>query len=418
MITRRILGAGLCSCLLTMSLIAEKPNKGAPPVTPDVKAVSAGENAFACDLYAQLRGQAGNIFYSPASLSTALAMCYAGAGGDTAQEMAKTLHYTLPPERLSAAFAGLTRTLNETGGLYKLNVANALWTQAGFPLKPSFLDVMKRDYAAGEHAVDFMKNTEGARQTINQWVEAQTQDKIKNLIPQGSLTPDARLVLTNAIYFKADWLTPFKKEGTFADDFETAPGKKMKAEMMHAMRFAAYAEDRTAKLLELPYKGNDLSMVFVLPSKRHDLASVEKQLTAESLDAWFGRLANARVSIALPKLKMDTGYQMAQTLAKMGMPKAFEANAADFRGIADVPGQPLYISQVIHKAFVAIDEKGTEAAAATAVTMLAGAAADPEQPKEFIADQPFLFLIRDRRTGAILFLGRCAEPTKASEPSR
>jgi serpin B len=408
--TKRLLALLTAGALLGAAA-AEQPVGKDAAVGVEVRSVAGGNNAFACDLLARLG--AGNVFFSPTSLSTALAMCYAGAGGDTAREMAKTMHFALPAEQLHPAVARLTRILNDAGDppAYQMNIANALWTQAGFPLQVKYVERMKRDYAAGEHFVDFQHNVEGARQTINAWVEEQTQRRIKELIGKNALTPDMRLVLTNAIYFKAKWLNPFRKESTFAQDFHLSAGKSVKASMMHQTEFAPYYEDADMKLLEKVYQGGALSMIFILPTKKHDLARVEKQMTAGALAAWTAQLQPAQVRIALPKLEMNTAFELSRVLAQMGMPQAFTAQA-DFRPMADVPGQPLYIGQVIHQAFVAVDELGTEAAAATAIGMRAGSA-PPRDMKEFIADQPFLFLIRDRRTGAVLFIGRCAEPPKA-----
>lgn len=406
----RFASLGLVTLAWLSSLVAAPPSAKDITVTPDVQAVANSNNAFACDLFSQLGASGGNLFYSPTSISTALAMCYAGAGGDTAEQMAKALHFSLPGVRLHPAFARFTTILNDAGTppAYQISVANALWTQLGFPLQPGFLEIMKRDYGAEEHAVDFKQDVEAARQTINKWVASQTRDRIKDLLAQGSVQPDVRLVLTNAIYFKGDWLSPFKKEGTYAQDFHITAEKTAKANMMHQTEFAQYAEDGDKKLLELPYKGGTLTMVFVLPTKKFDLPSIERQLSARAVADWIGLLKPEQVRVAIPKVKMNTGFELSKVLSAMGMAKAFTMQA-DFRPMANVPGEPLYIGQVIHKAFLAVDELGTEAAAATAVTMRAGSAA-PRQLKEFTADQPFLFFIRDRRTGAILFLGRCTEP--------
>lgn len=405
-------GLVLVLCFAALALEEKKAsvvNNSATP-TPDAKAVAAASNAFAFDLFARVAGNGGNVFYSPTSLTTALAMAYAGAQGDTAAEMAKVLHFNLPPGQLHPAFANLAEVLNDTGGKYQLAVANALWTQKGFPLLPGYLEIMKRDYQAGENAVDFAGNVEMARQTINRWVETQTKERIKNLISQGALTPDCRLVLTNAIYFKADWQYPFEKEATYPQDFESRPGSAKKVDMMHSQRFVRYGENAAGKWIELPYKGGNLSMVLVLPTQRHKLADVEQGLKAAALEQWLAGMQQQRVALALPKFRMDTAMQLASVLGKLGMPQAFSPATANFTAMANVPGQPLFIGDVIHKAFVQVDELGTEAAAATAITMRAGSAMNPEKPKEFICDQPFLCLIRDQRTGAILFLGRVSEP--------
>jgi len=382
-------------------------------VANDQTTVVDGNNEFAVDLYGKLRSQNGNLFFSPESVSTALAMTYAGARGDTAAEMAKTLHFTLPPDRLHPAMGALLAGLNATHDGYQLRLANALWAQQGYKFRDDFLQVTKSDYGAGLNQVDFSGATEAARLTINQWVEQKTEDKIKDLLKPGAVNPATRLVLTNAIYFKADWQTQFRKEATTVEDFHLAPAQTVKAPLMHRTGGYNYFSEGTFQILEIPYKSRDLSMIVFLPNDVNGLLAFEQSLTASNMQKWLSQLKPvSRVILTLPKYKVTQQFELAGVLGAMGMPTAFKLGAADFSGMTG--DRELFISAVIHKAFVDVDEAGTEAAAATAVVMVGSAmrAPDPTPPTEFRADHPFLFLIRDNRSGSILFMGRVADPTK------
>ncbi len=372
--------------------------------------LAASNNAFALDLYARVRGQGGNLFLSPYSISSALAMTHAGARGNTAAQMAKALHFDLDGAKLHEAFGKLTGDLNAAGAKsdFALTVANALWVQEGFELLKEYLGLTKSAYGASPHPVDFAKATEAARQTINRWVEEQTRDKIKDLIPKGMLGSLARLVLTNAIYFKGRWATEFFADHTRERPFTLASGEKVSVPTMHHMAGFPFLQGDGFQAIALPYKGDALSMVILLPAKADGLPALEKSLSAESLVKWIAAMKAQDVFVALPKFKATTTLLLAETLQAMGMPDAFRLPPADFSGMTGK--KDLFISQVIHKAFVDVNETGTEAAAATAVIM-EGAAAP--QFVEFTADHPFLFLIRDNRSGSILFLGRLANP-KAS----
>ncbi|MGQ9651696.1 MAG: serpin family protein, partial [Phycisphaerae bacterium] len=342
-------------------------------------------------------------------ISTALAMTYAGARGTTAEEMAKTLHFDLPAERLHPAYAEMIRDLNEAGkkGDFQLSVANRLWGQKGEGFLMEFLDLTERLYGAGFSELDFASDTDGARKTINDWVEKQTADKIKELIKQGLLNPATRLVLTNAIYMKAEWLTKFKKEDTDPAPFFAAGGKEIQVPTMHRTAVFGYAQAEDLQTLELAYKGDRLSMVILLPRQKDGLPGVEKGLT-ENLGKWLAQLRAQRVRVALPKFKATQEFSLGQTLQSLGIVKAFDGGQADFSGMNGK--RNLFVSAVVHKAFVAVDEEGTEAAAATAVVMELSAMPIPDQVSEFRADHPFVFLIRDRLSGAILFMGRVTEP--------
>jgi serpin B len=411
-ITIRVLGlitvaAFLCSCEPT-SPGSDKESGTSGPTAPaaDKTAAARDNNAFAVDLYGKLRTGDGNLFFSPESISTALAMTYAGARTQTAEQMAKTLHFTLPQERLHPALGALMADLNSGGKKrgYQLSVANALWGQKGHDFLPAFLTLLKDDYGAEMHEVDFLRDTEGARQTINSWVEKQTQDKIKDLIARDVLPPETQLVLTNAIYFKGDWNTQFKKDATRDAPFQVSAREKVNVPLMNQTGDFPYFEGESFQALEMPYVGKDLSMVVLLPKKADGLADLEKTLSTDKLADWLAKLHTDEVVVALPKFKLTSQFSLKDTLSAMGMVDAF-TDSADFSGIDG--NKNLFISAVIHKAFVDVNEEGTEAAAATAV--IAQPTAARINPV-FRADHPFLFLIRDKRSGSILFLGRVVNP--------
>jgi serpin B len=400
----------ILACCLTGLLVLIAPAAGAEKAesrgNPDAAEAVRGNTAFALDLYGRLRGREGNLFLSPESISTALAMTYAGARGRTAEEMAATLHFTLSPERLHPAMAALLRDLGgRTGqGGYSLSLANALWAQRGHPFLPEFLRLARDRYSAGVRELDFVNATEEARQTINDWVARQTKDKIRDLIAKGVLDASTRLVLTNAIYFKGDWTRPFPKEGTHDAPFHSGAGRDVKVPLMSQTAELGYLDGGTFQALELPYGSGDLSMVVFLPRKADGLADFERKLTPESLAGWLAKLHTQEVEVSLPRFRVTAEFSLKDTLTAMGMPLAF-SGSADFSGMDG--SRDLHISAVVHKAYVDVNERGTEAAAATAVAV---ATAAPLVTHVFRADHPFLFLIRDRRTGSLLFLGRLTNP--------
>jgi len=346
------------------------------------------------------------MFFSPYSISAALAMTYAGARGETQRQMSRVLHFTLPGERLHAAFAESGKKMKVTAD--ELSIANALWGQKDYKFLDEFLDTNRKYYGAGLKEVDFAGDSEGARQEINAWVEKETKDKIKDLIGKGVLDGLTRLVLTNAIYFKADWDIQFDKENTRQEPFAVTRLKEVQAEMMNQKGRFNYARNDDVQLLELAYKDENLSMIVVLPNKRFGLEEVEKQFNLETVTEWMGQMRKREVVVYMPKFKMTTGFELSDYLCKMGMPDAFSARWADFSGMTRA--RELFISKVIHQAFVAVDEQGTEAAAATAVVMKLRAA--PSKPEVFRADHPFMFIIRDNKTRSILFVGRVGDPTR------
>ena len=376
----------------------------------DMKQVAADNNAFALDLFRQLRAGPGNLFFSPYSISTALAMTAAGARGETEKQMAAALHFSLDRQLLHPAFAALQATLNkiQSSGHVKLSVANSLWPHNKHPFLADYLDLTRRCYDVKITPQDYLHAADAAAVAINKWVEQKTQDKIKNIIPPGALDALTRLVLVNAIYFKGNWAQPFKSDATQVAPFMFANGKTVAAPLMSQSHEYFYAAADGMQMLKLPYAGDELSMLVLLPQQTDGLAVLEQKLTFVKLDAWTQQLRQREVRVFLPKFKMTAKFELSHAMAALGMKDAFSANA-DFSGM---DGQhDLFISSILHKAFVDVNEEGTEAAAATAVVMRALAMMEP--PPVFRADHPFLFFIRENSTGSILFMGRVANPIQA-----
>jgi serpin B len=402
---------GILAALTVLAVAAKTyPEKKPAAENADLPAVAVSINDFSADLYGRLAKAKGNLFYSPASISTALAMTYGGAAGKTAQEMKKTLRFSLDGDELHKSFGAMLKRLVSTKKGCKVYIANALWGQKDYTFLAPFLALTKKSYGAGLRKVDFEKATEKARKAINGWVEKKTMKKIRELIKQGVLTADSRLVLTNAIYFKGAWSTPFKKNNTEQESFRTAEAKDVTVDMMHLKdKTFRYAGKAGLSALEMPYKGGGVSMVILLPEKKDGLPALEASLTSKMIDETVASLEDTEMmDVAVPRFTTTYGLDLADTLKAMGMPSAFAD--ADFSGMTGT--RELVISAVIHKAFVDVNEQGTEAAAATAVIMAKGGM-KPSKPV-FRADHPFLFLIRDTKTGAILFMGRITDPTAAS----
>ncbi len=371
-----------------------------------IRTLVRGNNQFALELYAKLREKDGNLFFSPYSISTALGMTYAGARGNTAKQMAATLHFTQSQDTLHTVFGLLIKQINGDGKPrgYELYTANALWLQSDYHFLPGFLKLTRPNYGAELREVDFKGASEATRQTINAWVEKQTKDRIKELLKAGILDEQTRLVLTNAIYFKGNWASQFKKEATRDEPFLVAADKKVNVPMMHQKADCKYFDTAKLQLLEMPYEGKDLSMVVLLPKEADGLADLEKSLTM-NLQNWLVRLHKSDVEVALPKFQATSEFRLDKALIDMGMKDAFDIGTADFSGMTG--SRDLYIKAVVHKAFVDVNEEGTEAAAATAVVENKNS---PRVTPSFRADHPFLFLIRDTRYGSILFLGRVTNP--------
>ena len=390
----------------------------APTLGPqDLRTLAGGNNAFAFDLYGALAGSEGNLFFSPHSISTALAMAYAGARGETERQMADTLRFGLPQERLHPAVNALDLSLSarseDDSGL-RLNVANSVWGQEGYGFLPDFLDTLALNYGGEIRPVDFRQDSEGARVRINDWIAEETEDKIKDLIPPRAIGGLTRMVLANAIYFKAAWQYSFDEGATTDRPFHLLDGSQRDAPMMRQQEDLRYASGDGYQAVQLPYGRGDASMTILLPDSG-GFREFEDSLNADSLEDILKGLDRQLVRLTMPKFKMESAFSLSGTLAAMGMPDAFDGSAADFSGMDGQRcgaggGICLLISDVLHKAFVSVDENGTEAAAATAV--LVGITSMPEEPEpiEMDIDRPFIFLIRDHTTGAILFLGRVLEP--------
>lgn len=370
--------------------------------------LTKGNTQLAFDLYQKLKDnkKGDNLFFSPASISLALAMTYAGAKGATAQEMEKTLHFLLPREELHSAFSSLLSQWSAPQKKYQLSIANRLWGQKGYGFLPDFLAVTKDQYNAALQDVEF-QDSEKTRGIINKWVEEQTKEKIKDLLPPGSLTADTRLVLTNAIYFKGDWLSKFKEKETKPAPFFAPDGQKT-VNMMHQNGTFQYARDGQdgVQILELPYVGKDLSMIVFLPEKTNGLSALEEKLTPEKVEGWLSRLRpESDVDVFLPKFTLESRFSLKEVFGALGMKGAFE-RGADFSGM-NGGKEPLWIDEIYHKGFVEVSEAGTEAAAATAVVMTNDSVS---MSPVFRADHPFVFMIRDNRSGDILFFGRLVRP--------
>ena len=380
-----------------------------PPANTDRDVVTAGANAFGVDLYRDLASKDGaNLFISPTSISTALAMVYAGANGQTAADIAKTMHYDLPADRFHAASGDLLKSMQIKAEGRRLAVANALWVEKSYVLSPAYLALTEKHYGAGVKKMDFSKRTQAVG-TINKWVSDNTEQKIKNLFSPSDVTAATRLVLTNTVYLKADWADPFKKSATHDAPFHLSGDKSVTAPMMSQQRRYLYAKADGAQMLSIPYQGDELAFVIVLPDAVDGLGAIEKKLSAAQLSSWQGALksSSALVNLQIPKLKFQAKYPLEQPLKQLGMANAF-SDQADFSGMS--AKRDLKIDKVIHQTYLAVDETGTEAAAATGVTMALTAAMPVDMPIMFHADHPFLFWIEDKRSGAILFMGRVTDP--------
>lgn len=379
--------------------------------TNEANALVTSNNVFALDLYASLKTTPGNLFFSPYSVSSCLAMVYAGARGETEQQMAKVLHFSVNQSEFHAAFGELQKRLNamrQNKGI-ELAVANGLWAQRSHHFLPDFTALVKQRYEAKLEQVDFPTHAEPVRKEINDWVSQKTKGKIPDLIPPGMLNAATRLVLANAIYFKGRWAHPFNASNTVAAPFYTVGTQKIEARMMNLTASFKYAEADALQILELSYQGNDLSMIVLLPKDAEALKTLEGALTAARLDYWLGLLRAGKVNVFLPKFKLAGEFSLGPTLADLGMADAFSSRA-DFSAMDGA--RDLYLSAVVHKAFVDVNEEGTEAAAATGGVMSLTSVRVKPIPV-FRADHPFIFLIRDTRSGSILFLGRVTNPAGA-----
>lgn len=385
----------------------------APDAAPDdITAVVSGNNAFALDLYRSVRAGEDNLVFSPFSISIALAMTYAGARGETESQMAQALHFDLPQGRLHPAFNALDLDLaqgpearSEDREPLQLNVANAVWAEQTYPFSQEYLDTLAANYGAGVLLADFINAAESARQEINAWVSERTNDRIRDLIPEGLITHLTRMVLVNAIYFKADWLAPFEPDSTVDMPFHLLDGSEVDAPTMNQGMYIPYAQGDGWQAIELPYVGETAAMDIIVPDEGR-FEEIESGLDLETVSAMWAGLQPTPVQLALPKFEFTSEFALEEQLKTLGMTDAFDPDRADFTGMADA--RELYISNVVHQAFVAVDEEGTEAAAATAV--IVGVTSAPMFDVTLTIDRPFIFLIRDLSTGQILFMGRVTNP--------
>jgi serpin B len=396
-------------------LVSARKRQTAPAAPDaDIQTLAAGNTAFGLDLYKALSAQTGNLIFSPYSVSQALVMTYAGARGKTETQMAAALRFGLPQSSLHRTFNALDLALmkppavpESEGTGFQLSIANSIWGQKGYTFLPGFLDVLGENYGAGLRLADFVAAPEPARLAINQWVSDTTRDKIKDLIPSGAITPDTRLVLANAIYFKAGWQTPFEPSLTHDGPFTLMDGKQVSAKMMSLAAPAGlrYGKGGNYQAVALPYKGGRASMLVLVPDAGH-FAEVQSGLTSARLAQIEAGLQTRQVALSLPKFSFESETSLAGPLASLGMPDAFTPGLADFSGMDGA--RNLLITAVLHKAFVAVDEQGTEAAAATAV--IVGLAAVPLTDVTLTVDRPFIFVIRDDATGTVLFMGQVLTP--------
>jgi serpin B len=406
-----------CSSPVAAAYLKSDKARDLNPSSGGLSELVAGNSEFAFALYQKLKTQNdGNMFYSPYSLSLALAMAYAGAEGQTASEMAGAMRFTLSQDALAAAFNYLALELDKRAGSagsstaagdkgFHLDVVNDAWGQKNFQFLSQYLDTLAVNYGAGLRILDFIKDAEGARQTINKYIEDNTNGRIKDLIPPGAVNDLTRLVLTNAIYFKAAWQSPFAEAATGSGSFTLLNGSQVTVNMMHQTEYFQYAQAQGYQAVELPYDGGQLSMVVLLPDEGQ-FTAFENSLSASLVSGVLASMQSQSVVLSLPKFQYDSSFGLKQALTALGMQQAF-TDAADFSGMTGSKG--LFISDVVHKAFVSVDEAGTEAAAASAV--IVGATAMPVNQVVLSINRPFIFLIRDIPTGSILFIGRVMNPT-------
>jgi serpin B len=383
--------------------------------TADATTLASDNAAFAFDVYKQLVLTNTNLVFSPASISIALAMTYAGAAGTTATEMAQTLHFSLPPDRLHPAFNALDQALasrgqgysGADGGPMQVNIVNALWAEKTYAFRSDFLDTLAANYGAGVNLLDFINAPEPSRVTINTWVANQTNNKIQDLLPSGSVDSSTRLVLTDAVYLNAAWKSPFDPNDTYDGSFTLFDGSSVTVKFMNAEDSILPAVQGTNFVAaSLPYADDRLSLVIVVPDAGQ-FSQVESSLDSTALATLVAGLTSQQVILSLPRFKIETGADLVDLLKAMGMTSAFISGVADFSGMDGT--QNLFIRDVVHKAFIDVAEKGTEAAAATGVLMSGSGA-----PTGLLinADRPFLYFLRDQPTGAILFMGRVLDPSQ------
>ncbi len=385
------------------------------PVPPEARNLTSGNAAFAADLYTRLAARtSGNLVFSPMSIRAALAMTYGGADGTTATEMATTLHFEGEPDAVHRGYGWSMRHWNETTPRpYTLAVANRLFVDSARTIVPAFEAMTAEHYLAAVQTLDIARDPEASRTTINGWVDRATAHHIREVIPQDGLDPLTALVLVNAVYFEGQWETPFDRDDTKPETFFARGRDAISVPTMSMHQYARVGHHRDGlRTLELPYRGGDYAMTILLPDARDGLPAIERQLSAVKLAHWLGTAgAEGDVDITLPRFELEPELvELRDDLIALGMPSAFDPDRASFHGLLQTE-DPVWISKVLHRAMIEVDEQGTVAAAATAVAVDALLGLPPE-PVTFHVDHPFLFLLRDRNTGAILFLGRVTDPSQ------
>jgi serine protease inhibitor len=408
------------TCLLLWLILAAQLSGGVVAQEDSAFEMVSGNSAFALDLYAELRNADGNFLFSPYSVSQALAMTYAGAGGETDTQMAEKLSFTVEQPALHEAFAALNADLvargtagadPEHGQVARaLHIANALWGEQTYPFSEAYNAQLEQSYGTGLHQSDFINAPEETREEINAWVAEQTEDRIQDIVPEGNITPDTRLVLANAIYFYGGWEDTFEPEATEDGDFFLLDGSTVTVPFMFQREHLSYAQGNGFQVIEFPYAESDFAFTVILPEDG-DFATVEDGLDSDTLNAALAELASTELLVYLPRFEFEYSASLAPSLQSLGMADAFDPASADFSGMVEgTPPEPLYIGDVLHKAFISVDENGTEAAAATVVIGVAGAAPPETEPIEVRIDRPFIFAIRDTQTGTLLFIGRVMNP--------
>lgn len=432
-----LFAGALAGCTTGALLPRSDDDSSDPAITPSITEERVAElvretNGLAFDLYDELVSTAPdeNLLASPVSITTALAMAYAGARGNTRDQMREALRYTLEDDTLHNAFNALQRALADRGEdideadrpsdydaeddpvPFQVDLVNAVWGQADYPFRERYLSTVANHYGGGLREVDYRSDHEAAREEINAWVATQTADRIEELLPPGALNHFTRLVLTNAIYFVANWHHPFETSATSDETFTTLDGSRADVAMMTQRETVPYAEVDGAKAVDLPYIGEDVSMLVILPPVGR-FEPYEQAFSRTVLDQIVGTLDAREGTVSLPRFEFESKFALKEPLGALGMPMAFDSSNADFSGIAghEETNENLYIDDVYHNTYIAVDEEGTEAAAATGVVVNVVSA--PSDPFEFVADRPFLFAIRDRPTDTVLFLGRMIDAESA-----
>jgi serpin B len=387
----------------------------------DMNTVAAGNNAFAFDLYHQaVANSTDNLIFSPFSVAMAFGMALAGTDGTTEQQMRDVLHVTLPRDQFDPAFSALSADLagrkpsseSKSGDIFKLNIANSLWAQESFPFRQDYLDEMQSYYAGQIFPVDFAAMPDAVRQQINDWVAQHTEDKIQDLLPPGVINEMTRMVLANAIYFIASWNTPFEESNTQDDTFTLLDGSTVTVSMMNQEESFGYVLGDGFQAVELPYLGGDVTMFAIMPDAG-TFDQFESGLDAAQFDAIHSQLTYGDVQLTMPRFKIETDLNLKPPMIALGMTDAFDGNLANFSRMFDPSSSDkLYISDALHKAYINVDEAGTEAAAATALIIAATAMPMPTEPVIIRLDRPFIYAIYDRPTGSILFLGRVTNPAE------